>query len=84
MYEQTSTIGLRIQDIDRRKLPRRELEIETSLGKIKAKAVMRRGQEVVAAEFEECKRIANEKHIPLLQVMEILQREIRARNSRQP
>jgi uncharacterized protein (DUF111 family) len=81
IYQQTSTIGLRIQNIERRKLPRRELEIDTSLGKVKAKAVIRDGKEVIAAEFEECKRIANEKRLPLLEVMEIVQREIRIRNS---
>jgi len=79
IYQQTSTIGLRVQNIGRKKLPRREMEIETSFGRVKAKAVVRSGEEVITPEFEECKRIAHEKHIPLLEVMEILQREIGTR-----
>jgi hypothetical protein len=75
IYAQTSTIGLRIQPIGRRKLPRKEVEIQTSLGKVRAKTVLRNGREVTAPEFEECKRIADERGLPLLEVMHILENE---------
>ncbi|MBP1679311.1 MAG: hypothetical protein H6Q29_1222, partial [Bacteroidetes bacterium] len=43
LYRETSTIGLRVQHIGRRKLPRRELTAHTSLGPVRAKAVLRDG-----------------------------------------
>ena len=76
IYEQTSTIGLRIQPIGRRKLLRRELEVETSLGRVRAKVVLRGGREVVAPEFDECKRIADERGLSLLHVMKTLEHEL--------
>lgn len=79
VYEQTSTIGLRIQHLGRRKLVRREIEVQTSLGSVRAKAIMRSGKEVVAPEFDECKRIAEERALPLLDVMKILERELAGR-----
>ncbi len=80
IYLQTSTIGVRVQHVGRRKLPRRQIEIETSLGTVIAKAVVRDGREFFAPEFEECKRIAEEKKLPLVDVMRILNQEMEARN----
>jgi pyridinium-3,5-bisthiocarboxylic acid mononucleotide nickel chelatase len=76
MYRQTTTIGLRIQRIGRRKLPRRELQVQSSFGAIRAKVVIRDGREVVAPEYEECRRIAVERNLPLLDVMKTLEREL--------
>lgn len=68
-FRQTSTIGLRIQPVARRKLPRREVVIETPYGPMRAKAVVRDGKEVIAPEFEECRRVAEEQRIPLRDVL---------------
>ena len=76
IYSQTSTIGLRVQPIGRRKLPRREVEIMTSFGIVRAKAVLRNGREVTAPEFDECKRIADERGLPVLDVLRIVEHEI--------
>ncbi|HMK38102.1 MAG TPA: nickel pincer cofactor biosynthesis protein LarC [Bacteroidota bacterium] len=76
LYRETSTIGLRIQHTGRRKLPRRHLEAETSLGTVKAKAVIRDGKEIITPEYEECRRIASERTLPLLEVMKILEKEL--------
>jgi len=77
MYRETSTIGLRIQKTGRRKLPRRHVEAVTSLGRVKAKAVLRDGREIITPEYEECKRIAQERNIPLLEVMKTLENELK-------
>ncbi|MBI4534818.1 MAG: nickel pincer cofactor biosynthesis protein LarC [Ignavibacteriae bacterium] len=79
IYSQTSTIGVRIQNIGRKKLSRRQVELQTSFGLIKAKAVLRNGKETIAAEFEECKRIAEERNLSLLDVMQAIDREIAIR-----
>jgi uncharacterized protein (TIGR00299 family) protein len=75
IYRQTTTIGLRIQHIGRRKLPRESMEVQTSLGTIRAKLVIRDGKSVVTPEFEECKRIARETGRPLPEVMRILEHD---------
>ena len=77
LYRETSTIGLRIHKTGRRKLPRRHLEAATSFGTVKAKAVLRDGREIVTPEYEECRRIASERNLPLLDVMKILEKELR-------
>jgi uncharacterized protein (DUF111 family) len=63
--------------VDRRKLPRTHKEINTSLGNVKVKAVDTDGVERLVPEFEECKRIAAEKKLSLLEVYRILESEMR-------
>lgn len=81
IYKETSTIGLRIQEIGRRKLPREHIEVQTQFGPVKAKAVTRDGVMILSPEFEECRRIAAERGIPLLRVQEELMREFSSRKS---
>jgi len=76
IYNQTSTIGLRVQYIGRKKLPRRHVEVQTSFGKVKAKVALRNGRETISPEFEECRRIAEEKGLPLLDIMRALENDI--------
>jgi uncharacterized protein (TIGR00299 family) protein len=84
IYRQTSTIGLRIQTIDRRKLHRRLVTVGTSFGPVNAKVVERDGAEVTMPEFEECKRIARATGRPLTEIMRELEREIAARAGSSP
>jgi len=76
LYRETSTIGLRLLPVGRRKLPRRHLEVQTSLGTVRAKAVEREGRELLAPEFDDCRRLADEHGIPVLEVIRILEREL--------
>ena len=76
IYKQTSTIGLRVQEMGRRKLQRREMEIHTQFGVVRAKAVLRDGKEVIAPEFDEFRRIADERGMSVLDVQQALLREI--------
>ncbi|MEW6510801.1 MAG: nickel pincer cofactor biosynthesis protein LarC [Bacteroidota bacterium] len=76
LYRETSTIGLRIQPIGRKKLPRRSVEVTTSFGLVRAKVVIRDGKEIVTAEYEECRRIAVEKGMAVVEVMRTLEREL--------
>jgi uncharacterized protein (TIGR00299 family) protein len=79
LYGETSTIGLRVQSTGRMKLPRRQVDVTTSFGLVRAKAVLRDGKEVVTAEYEECRRIAAEWKLPLLEVMKRLEAELGGR-----
>jgi len=77
IYRETTTIGLRIITTGRRKLRREENRAQTSFGTVKVKVVERGGKEVATPEFEECRRIAREQNLPLLDVMRTLERELR-------
>jgi uncharacterized protein (TIGR00299 family) protein len=77
VYSETTTLGVRIQPVDRRKLPRTYKEVNTSLGTVKVKAIVTDGVERLVPEFEECRRIATEKKLSLLEVYRILEAEMR-------
>jgi len=76
LYRETSTIGLRLLPVGRRKLPRHHLEVETSLGRVRAKSVERDGRDILTPEFEECRRLAEEHGMPVQEVLRILEREL--------
>jgi uncharacterized protein (DUF111 family) len=72
LFTQTSTIGVRILPTERRKLSRESREIETPLGRAKFKVVRLDGTEKLLPEFEECKRLAEARNIPLIEVYRLL------------
>jgi uncharacterized protein (TIGR00299 family) protein len=78
IFRETTSIGLRIQTVGRRKLVRRTFSVRTSFGQVAVKAVERDGTTVLSAEFEECKRIARERNMPLAEVMRIINTELRS------
>jgi pyridinium-3,5-bisthiocarboxylic acid mononucleotide nickel chelatase len=71
IFRETSSIGVRIQEVGRRKLTRDIREVDTIYGNIRIK-ISRRGDEVltITPEYEDCRRIAEERQIPLKKVME--------------
>ena len=77
LFHETSTLGVRIQHIERRKLPRAQKQIQTSLGVVLVKSVTHDGAERLIPEFEECKRIATERNMPLTEVYKILETDLR-------
>jgi uncharacterized protein (TIGR00299 family) protein len=78
IYRETTTIGLRIHTVERKKLPREIVPMETSFGTVKVKSIIRDGKQMLAPEYEECRRIASDRNIPLLVVMKQLERELSA------
>jgi uncharacterized protein (TIGR00299 family) protein len=77
LFKETSTIGVRIQTIERKKLLRSSKQVNTSLGLVTVKAIEISGKEHLRPEFEECKRIAQEQQLPLIEVYRIIERDIR-------
>lgn len=71
IFQETTSIGVRIREVSRKKLTREIKTVETAYGKIRIK-VSKREDEVLTAtpEYEDCRRLAEEKNIPLKQVME--------------
>ncbi|HEY4612137.1 MAG TPA: nickel pincer cofactor biosynthesis protein LarC, partial [Bacteroidota bacterium] len=76
LFRETSTLGARIQPVERRKLPRTQKQVTTSLGAVTVKSIVRDGTEKLVPEFEECKRLAVEKNLPLIEVYRILEKEL--------
>ncbi len=70
LFEETTTIGLRIHQAARLILEREMVNVETPYGAVRVK-VARRGSAVmnVAPEYHDCQRLAAEKSVPLKQVM---------------
>ena len=77
VFSETTTLGVRIQHTERKKLPRSQKEVRTSLGTVRVKAVLLDGIERLLPEFEECRRIATERKIPLPEVYRIIESELK-------
>ena len=70
LFEQTTTIGVRIYEARRQILERELVSIQTPYGTVKVKVARRDGKVLnVAPEYEDCQRLASEKGVPLKQVM---------------
>jgi uncharacterized protein (TIGR00299 family) protein len=76
IFLETTSIGVRMKTMGRRKLERRIKDIQTSFGTVHVKAVMNDGKEILIPEFEECKRIAVEKNLALRDVYRRLEKEL--------
>ena len=70
LFEQTTTIGVRIYEARRKVLERELLRVATTYGTVKVKVARRNGKVLnVAPEYEDCQRLATERGVPLKQVM---------------
>ena len=70
VFRETTTIGLRYQELMRECLERESIRVRTPLGEVRVK-IARRGGEVMNAspEFDDCVRLAAERGIPVKQVL---------------
>ena len=77
LLRETSTLGVRIQQMQRLKAQRTREQIDTPLGLMLVK-IKRLGTRILSAapEYEECQRIALKRNLPLTEVYEIAQRAI--------
>jgi uncharacterized protein (DUF111 family) len=70
LFEQTTTIGLRIHEARRKVLERELVEVETRFGPVRVKVATYQGKVVnVAPEYEDCQHLATEKTVPLKEVI---------------
>ncbi len=72
LLRETSTLGVRIQQMQRRKAQRSQQQIITPLGPMLIK-IKRLGAHVISAapEYEECQRLATEHNLPLADVYRV-------------
>ena len=79
LLSESSTLGVRIQQVQRLKAQRSSELIETPFGPMLAK-VKRLGTRILSAapEYEACRRVAEERHLPLGEVYEVARQAIEA------
>jgi uncharacterized protein (TIGR00299 family) protein len=66
IFEETTTIGLRTFPVLRRKLIREEIPVVTPYGEVRMKISRLSGKPVnILPEYEDCRKIAREKKVPL-------------------
>ena len=71
MFEETTTIGIRYYPVDRKVAVREFKDITTELGTAQVKISSVNGVVTnVMPEYEDCKKIAREKAVPLKRVQE--------------
>ena len=68
-FKETTSIGLRINWVEKRFLPREIVEVETPWGDVKAKACYLDGEMVnLAPEFEDCKSLSQKTGVPIKRI----------------
>jgi uncharacterized protein (TIGR00299 family) protein len=69
VFRETTTIGIRHHEVERTRLDRQIVEIETAVGRVRFK-IARLGRDIVnaAPEFDDCTQIAAERGIPVKDV----------------
>lgn len=76
VMRETTTLGVRVRPLTRYEAERKSAEVDTSLGRVEVKLKLLDGKTVgVSPEFESCRTIALEKHIPLRDVYSVVQQE---------
>ena len=74
LFDETTTIGLRIYEARRKVLDRELVTVETRYGAVRVKVARRDGRVLnVAPEYEDCQRLAAEKSVPLKEVILVAQ-----------
>jgi pyridinium-3,5-bisthiocarboxylic acid mononucleotide nickel chelatase len=74
LFEETTTIGVRITEARRKVLERKVVKVETAFGPVNMKVARLEGKVVNASpEFEDCWRLAEEKSVPLKEAMQAAQ-----------
>jgi hypothetical protein len=83
IFAETTTIGLRHTLARRRTLERELLPVETEFGTVRVKVSSQAGRPMnVAPEFEDCRRVAAEKKVPLKDVLAAAARAFRGDRTR--
>jgi uncharacterized protein (DUF111 family) len=80
LLRETSTLGVRVTPIARHEAQREVVEFESSLGPAAVKVKRLPGEPPrVAPEYEPCRRIAEARGMPLVDVYRVVEREARDR-----
>lgn len=71
LFAETTTLGVRSHLVDRQALPREHVKVSTRYGDVRVKIARIAGRvQHASPEFEDCRKLAEEKNVPLQDVME--------------
>lgn len=79
MFAETTTLGVRLQEVARRLLPREITEVATKFGPVRVKIAKAPGTGrllKIRPEYRDCKRIAEESRLPLREVLREVERAL--------
>ena len=69
LFSETTTLGVRIQEVERYSLPRHTIRVQTPFGNLPVKvAANPQGNYVFAPEYDACQRAARKHQVPLRQI----------------
>ncbi|MCK5327293.1 MAG: nickel pincer cofactor biosynthesis protein LarC, partial [Candidatus Latescibacteria bacterium] len=68
LFRETTTLGVRLSEVDRLKVHRCERTVDTAFGPVRIKVGCFGGREQAMPEFDDCARIAKERGVPILEV----------------
>jgi uncharacterized protein (TIGR00299 family) protein len=80
VFAETTTLGVRVQEISRRVLPREMMEVPTKFGPVRVKVARAPGGGAVLKtqpEYRDCKRLAEQTGLPLRTIMQEVHRGVR-------
>src|SRR5438876_9272461 len=79
VFAETTTLGVRVQEVARRVLAREITEVATKFGLVRVKVaqVPKGGPLKASPEYRDCKRIAEQTGLPLRRVMQDVERALR-------
>ncbi len=72
LLNETSTLGLRYFPVNRLKLPRKSITVDSPYGPIRVKEVQKNGRKKLLPEFDVCREIAGKTGAPLKEIYETL------------
>jgi len=77
LLRETSTLGVRLQQVQRLKAQRSQQSIDTPIGSVRVK-IKRLGTRVISAapEYADCLRLSQERNLPLAEVYDLAQQTI--------
>ena len=79
LYLETTTLGIRVREVERECLERKFIKIQTQFGEIDVKIGIFNGKQVNAMpEFEQLKRIAVEQNVPLKEVRKAVEENLKS------
>ena len=76
VLRETTTLGVRVTPVDRYEAERESVTVQTSIGAASVKVKRLRGRYVsLSPEYEDCRRIARETGLPVLDVYRVVESE---------
>ncbi|MCX8095387.1 MAG: nickel pincer cofactor biosynthesis protein LarC [Caldisericia bacterium] len=76
IFSETTSIGVRLTRVEKVFLKREIKELETELGKIRIKISYFKGEKKITPEYDDIKKIAEEKNLPIVKIYSIIEKEL--------